>query len=315
MAEVERSGPPARATGRRRRPPRPVPTPRCARGGRAASPPRARWPWGRPCPVRRCQEPSRGPARTCWGWSGSRRGCRSPRGRCPRRSPPDVGDDVAEEVVGDDHVEPPGVGDEEHRCRIDVRVRRRSRRGTRRPPGRPSAATDLRRAPGRSSCGPGSGACGRRCARPKASRTTRSTPYAVLRLSSVATSWGVPLRSAPPEPAYGPSVPSRTTTMSMVAGVPAVTGLVTPGYSRTGRRLTWWSSSKRSLRSSPRSSTPGGTLGSPTAPSRMASCPRSSSTTLSGQHLSGGVVAARAQVVVGGLDRDARAARARRRGP
>ncbi len=64
-----------------------------------------------------------------------------------------------------------------------------------------------------------------------------------------------------------------------VAGQRAV---CTPANSRTGRRLTWWSSSKRSRSSRPRSSTPGGTLGSPTAPSRIASCSRSSPITESG---------------------------------
>jgi hypothetical protein len=55
-------------------------------------------------------------------------------------------------------------------------------------------------------------------ARAKASRTTRSTPKRVLTLTSVATSCGVPTRSAPPLPTYGPSVPSRTTTKSMPFG-------------------------------------------------------------------------------------------------
>ena len=59
----------------------------------------------------------------------------------------------------------------------------------------------------------------------------------------MATSCGVPTRIAPPVPVYGPSVPSRTTTKSM-SGLPA-SGLLTPGYSRDGRRLTWWSSANR----------------------------------------------------------------------
>ena len=41
----------------------------------------------------------------------------------------------------------------------------------------------------------------RRCARANASRTTRSTPCRVLRLSSVAISAGVSLCSTPPAPA------------------------------------------------------------------------------------------------------------------
>ena len=72
-------------------------------------------------------------------------------------------------------------------------------------------------------------------------------------------------------------MPSRTTTMSISPGLTPASGLVVPGQSRDGRRFTYWSKSKRSLSSRPRSSTPGGTLGSPIAPSRMASWPASSS--------------------------------------
>src|SRR4051794_28177013 len=99
-------------------------------------------------------------------------------------------------------------------------------------------------------------------------------------LTSVAISCGVSLRSTPPLPTYGPSVPSRMQSMSIEPG--SASGLVTPSYSFAGRRFTWWSSSKRSRSSSPRSRMPGGTPGSPTAPSRIASCWRSSSSTVSG---------------------------------
>src|ERR1700691_5666742 len=54
-------------------------------------------------------------------------------------------------------------------------------------------------------------------------------------LTSVATSWAVPLRIAPPVPVYGPSVPSRITTKSM-SGSPA-SGLRTPGYHRLGQHF------------------------------------------------------------------------------
>ena len=54
-------------------------------------------------------------------------------------------------------------------------------------------------------------------------------------LTSVATSWAVPTRIAPPVPVYGPSVPSRTTTKS-ISGSPA-SGLLTPGYSRPGPQV------------------------------------------------------------------------------
>ena len=48
--------------------------------------------------------------------------------------PADVGDDVAEEVVGDDHLELPGILHEEHRQRVDEEVRRGDRRDTPPPP-------------------------------------------------------------------------------------------------------------------------------------------------------------------------------------
>ncbi len=43
-------------------------------------------------------------------------------------------------------------------------------------------------------------------------------------------------------------------------------GVLIPGYSFTGRRLMYWSRSKRSLRRRPFSMIPGGTSGRPTAP-------------------------------------------------
>ena len=67
---------------------------------------------------------------------------------------------------------------------------------------------------------------------------TRSTPNAVFTLSWVAISAGVPLRMTPPAPVYGPSVPSRTTTMSTDSDRALASGEATPGYRRTGRRLT-----------------------------------------------------------------------------
>ena len=84
-------------------------------------------------------------------------------------------------------------------------------------------------------------------------------------------------------------------------GSPA-SGLLTPGYSCDGRRLTWWSSSKRIRSSSPRSSTPLGTDGSPMAPSRIASCVAQFVDEAVGQHLTGRVVAPGTQVVLGLLD-------------
>ena len=124
-----------------------------------------------------------------------------------------VGEDVTEQVVGHDDVEALGLGHEEDRRGVDVAVvdgdvgelwPSRCRR---------CGSTGRRRRPARCSCAPGS-ACarGRASARRTRTRTTRSTPNAVFRLSSVAISCGVPLRITPPAPAYGPSVPSRTTT-------------------------------------------------------------------------------------------------------
>ena len=63
----------------------------------------------------------------------------------------------------------------------------------------------------------------------KAARTTRSTPNAVFTLSWVATSSGVPCRSTPPGPGYGPSVPSRYDEESMSAGSTPPSGVATPG--------------------------------------------------------------------------------------
>ncbi len=77
---------------------------------------------------------------------------------------------------------------------------------------------------------------GRRSARSNAYRTTRSTPCAVFSDTSVAISWGVPTRIAPPLPTYGPSVPSRTTTKSTSPGDD--NGVVTVGYTTVGRRFT-----------------------------------------------------------------------------
>ena len=64
----------------------------------------------------------------------------------------------------------------------------------------------------------------------------RGTPHEVANETSVAISCGVPVRSEPPLPTYGPSVPSRTTTKSISPG--SARGEVTPGYSLPGRRFT-----------------------------------------------------------------------------
>ncbi|CAB4830007.1 unannotated protein [freshwater metagenome] len=55
-------------------------------------------------------------------------------------------------------------------------------------------------------------------------------------LSSVATSRSVPIAKFPPEPAYGPSVPSRTTMKSI--GLSVASGVDIPGINFAGRRFT-----------------------------------------------------------------------------
>ena len=70
---------------------------------------------------------------------------------------------------------------------------------------------------------------GRAWASVNAYRATRSTPNAVLNDSWVASSCGVPRRITPPAPVYGPSVPSRTTIMSIVSGDPFTSGDAVPG--------------------------------------------------------------------------------------
>ena len=123
---------------------------------------------------------------------------------------------------------------------------------------------------------------GRVAARANASRTTRSTPNAVLTLTSVAISCGVPTRSAPPLPVYGPSVPSRTTTKSISPG--SASGPPDAGE-QPGRpqvhvlvELEAQSQEQAALERRPL-----GTPGSPMAPSRIASWSRISSSTESGR--------------------------------
>ena len=77
----------------------------------------------------------------------------------------------------------------------------------------------------------------------------------------------------PPIAEYSPSVFSRTTQKSMSPGLRPASGDGTPGISRTGRRLTYWSNSRRNRMSEPHSEMWSGTLaGQPTAPKKMASC-------------------------------------------
>ena len=83
----------------------------------------------------------------------------------------------------------------------------------------------------------------------------------------------VPSHIRPPTLEYSPSVFSRTTKKSMSPGRRSASGVRMPGMSRQGRRLTYWSKSRRNLMSEPQSETWSGTAaGQPTAPKKMASC-------------------------------------------
>ena len=69
----------------------------------------------------------------------------------------------------------------------------------------------------------------------------------------------------------------------MSPGLRPASGLGTPGISRTGRRLTYWSNSRRNCSSDPHSEMWSGTVaGQPTAPKKIASCEPISSFQLSG---------------------------------
>ena len=114
---------------------------------------------------------------------------------------------------------------------------------------------------------------GRLCARSKAKRSTRSIPTRVMIVSWTANSRSVPGNMRPPTEEYSPSVFSRTTQKSMSPVFRPASGHGTPGIRRTGRRLTYWSNSRRNCRSEPHSETWSGIVaGQPTAPKKMASC-------------------------------------------
>jgi hypothetical protein len=73
---------------------------------------------------------------------------------------------------------------------------------------------------------------------------------------------------------YSPSVFSRTIIMSMSPGPRPASGERTPGMSLAGRRLTYWSNSRRNWISEPQSETWSGTVSvQPTAPKKIASWP------------------------------------------
>ena len=122
-AQVERA-----ATARRAAASTAAPTTRAARArarrGRARAAARAsaasRPGWPRPC--RRCRAPSRAPARRSPGPS-SPRLADAARPRPPVTAGGDVGEDVAEGVLGHEHVEVARVHDDAHRDAVDEAVR------------------------------------------------------------------------------------------------------------------------------------------------------------------------------------------------
>ena len=132
--------------GRTPRRPRSGGPARARRGGRAAARPTAPRPSGRRCPGPRCPARSRAPARTCSG-------CARVTSRLPRRREADaagdrrreVGQDVAEQVVGDDHVVARRVGDQVDRRRVHVLVGDGDVGVLRARPPRPRATTASRR--------------------------------------------------------------------------------------------------------------------------------------------------------------------------
>ena len=117
---------------------------------------------------------------------------------------------------------------------------------------------------------------GRVCASSKANFRMRSTPVRVKTVSWITISRSVPSNIRPPTLEYSPSVFSRTTIEVDVARLAVRrAALRTPGISRTGRRLTYWSNSRRNWSSEPHSETWSGTVaGQPTAPKKIASWPR-----------------------------------------
>ena len=132
----------------------------------------------------------------------------------------DVGDDVAEQVVGDDDVEAPRVGDQEDRGRVDVLVGRLDlgELGADLVDGAaPQVAgvgehvvlVDEREVLARPGLGAGEGV---------ADDPLDAEPRVDADLGGDLVRGAA--RSAPPLPTYGPSVPSRTTTKSIPSGGP-----------------------------------------------------------------------------------------------
>ena len=114
---------------------------------------------------------------------------------------------------------------------------------------------------------------GRAAACSKANFSTRSAPKALITVSCTTISRSVPAYITPPRLVYSPSVFSRTTRKSISPGFRPARGQGTPSNRRTGRRLMYWSNSRRNLSRLPHSEMWSGTVaGQPTAPNRMACC-------------------------------------------
>ena len=108
---------------------------------------------------------------------------------------------------------------------------------------------------------------GRDCASSKAYFSTRSVPKRLNTDSCITTSRSVPSNITPPRLVYSPSVFSRTMKKSMSPALRPASGQGTPSNRRTGRRLMYWSNSRRNFSSEPHSDTWSGTVaGQPTAP-------------------------------------------------
>ena len=97
---------------------------------------------------------------------------------------------------------------------------------------------------------------GRFIACSKANFSTRSTPMRDMMVCCITISRSLPSYMRPPMLEYSPSVFSRTINMSMSPGFSgwpcrSTSGERMPGIRRAGRRLTYWSKSRRNFSSEP----------------------------------------------------------------
>ena len=265
------AAPPCAATGPRRR--------RAGRGGRASSPPpRSRRPGSR-CPGRRCRGRSRGRARTSTG--SSRPGSRLRRRRdadAAGDARPQVAEDVAEQVRGDDDVEARcGSSTSRGGERVDEHLL-----GTRAPGARDVAARTL--VPERHRVDDPVGLRGADQMRPRAaarparrrSATTRSVPRRVkIELLDRQLVVGAAVQSGRRLGVLALGVLAHDDEVDVRRSATRAAARGSPGSSCTGRRFTYCRKARRIGISSPHSETWSGTSGRPTAPRRIASLARS----------------------------------------